>query len=721
MRLRAVLFCITVCLASLCIALPARAYVTQTQRFAAPSPLASAPPQNFSFASKGWQHALRASGFFDFTSQRPARFPTVAYFTYDAKNLYVGFQCGQAGAPIIAAQTVNHANVYSDDHVTFAVDTSGTGSRIYEFAVNPKGVHSETSSENARYAPVWFSSAKELPGGGYDVVMVIPLSDIRAQSAAVQNWRINFERYIASTNDEYTWAFDPAEQNYDDPQFWPVLAGVRITAHAARPRPRLNVYGLGSAGSDRDQFQNGVGNFTSMRPRALGADFTYPLTNTLSFVGTINPDFSNVEQDQTIISPQEFARNYSEYRPFFSQGAQYINSLPGININNYDTLFYTPSIGVFNSGEKVEGTIGRSTIGTLNVSGLGFDDTATGYQYTTPDNETNLSFESVDANHVGLHDQADGVAMTDQNSHSGVVAGARLQWERGTLVTAPSQAQDDAVLTGLKNAHWEVFGVYYDIGPQYNPVDGYVTLNDVRGPQGFVQYTGQGGTRGSLKSYQVVLLGDRYADRSGATHQADVIGNATVTFKSLLSVSYGTDSSELRTYAQPYPVYSGAQNLLFNARSLGLGYRDGTPAPIDFSYSWGPYGIGQGSATGNMFLRQFDLSTSRQYGTYGISAEYQGNVEQPYPGSALLPKSQWLRRISLSRSFGRDTTIALALRSISGTGGFALPGTNIALSYHQRFRNQDQLYIDYGTPAAASTLHRLIVKFVFHSGGGSGT
>lgn len=75
----------------------------------------------------------------------------------------------------------------------------------------------------------------------------------------------------------------------------------------------------------------------------------------------------------------------------------------------------------------------------------------------------------------------------------------------------------------------------------------------------------------------------------------------------------------------------------------------------------------------------------------------------------------------LSRSFGNNATIGIALRAINGTGGFAEPGTNLSLLYETRLKNQDLLYVEYGTSAASQTLHRFIVKYVFHAGGSTGT
>lgn len=114
------------------------------------------------------------------------------------------------------------------------------------------------------------------------------------------------------------------------------------------------------------------------------------------------------------------------------------------------------------------------------------------------------------------------------------------------------------------------------------------------------------------------------------------------------------------------------------------------------------------------------FSTAQQFGLYGISFEYDGTVEHASPVQPY--DTQWLRRVSLTRSFGKNASFAVGLRSVNGDGGFATPGTNIALSYHKRFANADELYLDYGTPAArGNTLHRLILKYVFHAGGQSGT
>jgi len=662
-----------------------------------------APPLEQSFESAVWQHALKIDGFENFNVRQPAKYATTAYFTYDDKNLYVGVHAEQHGAPIVATQNNDNANVLSDDHVSFSIDTSGNGSRVYSFKATPKGVHDETSSENARYAPEWTSLAKILPDGGYNVLMVIPLGDIRAQNAPVQRWKFNVVRFVAATNDEYTWAFEPTQTDVGSPQFWPTLDGIRIASQATHPKPRADVYALGSSGSDRRVFQNGIGNFANTNPRAAGIDVTVPLTNTLAFVGTLNPDFSNVEQDQTSIAPQMFARSYQEYRPFFAQGSQFVNPLPNITVNGIsDSLFYTPSIGIFDRGLKLEGTSGNNSIGALNVSGDGFKDTALGYSYATNDHSLSLSAEGVFANHTDQRDATTGLGLTQNNAHSGQFTLFKAEREKNSLTGSASNL---FVSEGFQKAS-SFFAIdYRDIGKGFNPVDGYTAIDDIVGPRAIYQYNGVGGKNGIVKSWMGAFILDRFVDHTGAVREHDANGVLGVTLKNQLSFNYSGGPSGLRFDPNP-----NGEVIPFSLQMLGAGYKDGTPSPVDVSYMWGPFG--------GFFLQQMTFSTSQTYGQYGLSFEYDGTIEK---GGTNGHDTQWLRRVSLTRSFGRNTSLAIGLRGINGRGGYAMPGTNLAVSFHERFKNSDEFYVDYGTPAAGSTLHRLIAKFVFHTGGATGT
>jgi hypothetical protein len=43
------------------------------------------------------------------------------------------------------------------------------------------------------------------------------------------------------------------------------------------------------------------------------------------------------------------------------------------------------------------------------------------------------------------------------------------------------------------------------------------------------------------------------------------------------------------------------------------------------------------------------------------------------------------------------------------------------MSYHMRFKNDSELFLNYGTPAATSTLDRVLLKYLVRFGSGAGT
>ncbi|MGC8484260.1 MAG: DUF5916 domain-containing protein [Candidatus Baltobacteraceae bacterium] len=676
------------------------ASVGASDRFAAVR-VTTPPPPVASTRAPIWHEALTARDFYNFTARRPAGLATTARLLYDQKNLYIEFHCIQAGVPITAAQRVNHAGVGSDDYVAFEIDTSGNGSRTYIFRVNPRGIHDESSSENARYAPSWTSIAHRTPAGNYDVLMIVPLSAIRSQASPQQRWRLNFERSVAARNADYTWAYAPAMQSTTAVPFWPWLTNISLAGSATRPKPQIDAYLLAAAGSQRNLFQNGIGTFQQTAPRRVGVDLTYPLTNTLAFVGTLAPDFSNVEEDQTTIQLQEFQKSYQEYRPFFAEGAQYINTVPQIGVFGSNTMFYTPSIGIFNSGMKVEGTLGRSDVGVLNVSGAGFNDSAAGYTYSTPSGALSVSAEGVIADHAGLHDVTTGYGLSRINRHSGEMTALEIAHERNSIT---GSANDLNFEEGIRNEHFMAVGFYRDTSPGYDPADGYTATNDARGLGADLGYKGTGSLASPILSYSGTVGLDRYLAYDGSLREADINGFVNIQLKDLISVQGFAGPSELQ-------VAPGKIDW-FNRRSVAVGYREGTPNPASISYAWGPFA--------GFYVQQWQSSYARTFGAYAVSFDYDGNEEQPARG-APISNSQWLRRFIFSRSLGKSATIGIAFRAINGTGGFAEPGENLSALYEERFKNQDLLYVEYGTSAASQTINRLIVKFVFHAGGSTGT
>ena len=724
-----------------------RAAVRATQSF--PAVAAAHPlPLDATLSDPLWATgALPLNDFQNVTTRTPSRFRTSVFLLYDAKNLYVGFKSEQPSIAISATQTTNDVGFGIDDFVGIGIDTSGNGTQAYYFETTPRGVRYQQANETARYRPQWQSAAKVI-GDTWNAVMIIPFSALRIHAAPRQSWRLNFVRQVSALGEHHTWAYDgimqdqPASQwpSFYDVRFWPTLSDLRIATGGGgvRSRPRAELYALESVGRDRNRFAQPDGSFRPETVRNLGVDLTYPITNTINFVGTANPDFSNVEIDQQTIAPQEFRRNLQEYRPFFAQGANFISGANAAPVGGFVTpqnlIFYSPSVGPFDRGAKVEGTFGRQSFGLLSfrghdqVTGNEFDDTAFGYKHALQDRTFLYWADGVLAHHsVSGSDTTAEAGVAGRNLKTGFVWALNHASETGTWLPTPGFAHSSNGFVDVHKPNYEVYAGYQDLSPNYNPIDGFTVNSDVRGPQ--VSFSLIGSGKG-VKNWNLFSYADRFIDRSGAVHQADSALYLSATFKNQFSLNgAGPTVGLLRNYQLPegsdcggpvagrsyftgFPCYLNGRTDRFNLLSIPVGYRDNTSSPIDASFNGGPFGP--------FYLHQYTLSTSRQLGSrYSLSIEYDGSYERSFATGAL--ESQWLRRISFGRSFGPSSNLSLGLRAINGNGGFALPGLNFAASYHRILSNNNELFVNYGTPAAYVTLNRLVVKYVLRFGGGAGT
>ncbi len=741
--------CIWTVVAFVLLGAPVRAAVNGSFAFTvarAPHPLALDP----TLADPAWAAGTIPNGagpWINVTTRSGATLATTAYLLYDDKNVYVGFKAVQTGVPIVAAQTTNDVGFGLDDFVGIGLDTSGSGSDAFFFETTPRGVRYEQANENVRYRARW-SAAGNVAHGSWSAVMIIPLNVLRVPRAGKQTWRFEFVRGVAARGEHISWVWDPIMVDaaagtwptFLDTRFW-AAGSLELAASAVtRPKPRADVFGLASVGSDRNLFQQANGTFLPEKVRMYGADVSYPLTPTIRFVGTLNPDFSNVEIDQQTIVPQEFQRQLVEYRPFFAQGAAFINAasgprtVVGTNVQPAYLVFYSPSVGPFDSGAKVEGTFGDQSFGALTFHGYDettnntFSDQAYGYQHTVPGGSFIYWSDGVFANHsiAGTDDTIETGAEARDYSN-GMIYFFDHSFEDGTWVP-----QDHADLTEFfvdrhKN-NLEVNAGYLDISPNYNPIDGYTPNSDMRGPQFETDFQG---TTPAIKNYSVFFTMDRFLDESGAVHQADTQFFVNATFKNLFSLDgIGEQVGQLRTYSIPagtgcsgpilftssftgYPCYLDGVTQPFNLYQIPIGYRDGTPSPVDVSYSWGPFG--------DNYVHLFTIVTSRPIGRrMSLGLEYDGTYERAFSDGVL--DSQWLRRISLGYNLSSESSLSLELRDINGRGGFATQiGNNLALGFHERFAKGNELYVNFGSPAAGATLNRLIVKFVFHAGADEGT
>ncbi|HEX8807322.1 MAG TPA: sugar-binding protein [Candidatus Aquilonibacter sp.] len=675
------------------------------------------PPSLNGVIDDSWAKAASLTLDNDFTFRRPATEPAKVLVTQDGSAIYVAFDVTQS-AGITANQHTNGSSVLNDDYVGVYLNPQGVAGFAYGFFSNPVGTRYQTSSENSAYAPEWTAVARGKQGG-YVVTMRIPLRLIR--SGGSRNWRAQFVHFTVATNSVDVWSYSPVASSVTDATFFGTISGVGVApaggkGGAAQNPVRFQPYGLSESTSKEN------GGSTSR----VGADFSLPFTPTASFVGTLHPDYSNVESDQQTIAPTAFARQYTEIRPFFTQLASFFNS--HFNCTNCPQTLYTPAIPTFPQGYGLEGTQGRFNFAAFDALGEDRTDQAETINYTYEDahDSTNWNLQRVNVAADGVNDNTltfDGGYL---NQHTHFFAYSNNGIETGTLVTDPSLGTYHDLGIGYVSSIAVFTGGIQRIGAQFSPLAGYVAQSDILGYQIYGQRTFNFSRNDLLHDIVVNDYYARYNNHLDQLAQTDSDPQINFDFRNLMTVHLYLASTGVRTVENEF--------LPFNQNGFLLGYRFNTNTPTYVSYSAGPY------YHGNLIAWTY-LTTLPVTRRIHLALETdQAKYLTAFPGE--MTTDQWLQRASLDWQPNRVLQFDVGVRRIIGgnlpasyqaltydpaicatnlyqPGCFVNAG-NVSVAAHFLYA-RNEFYIVYGNANNLMTEPALFIKWIRYMGAEKGT
>ncbi|HWT05536.1 MAG TPA: hypothetical protein VN224_07250 [Xanthomonadales bacterium] len=663
-------------------------------------PVLAEPPSMGGTLDASWEPAAKLTLGQDFTYRRPVDEATEVRVAQDGSSLDIVFVVTQR-EPRTEAQQTNGSSVTSDDYVGVYLFPQGTTGFQYGFFANPRGTRHQFSSENSAYTPQW-TAVGHPTATGYIVTMRIPLNVIR--SGGSTSWRAQFVRATVATGGLAVWAYAGGGTGATDPAFAGTLLDIGTKATALRPKPRAQLYSLAQVTTPR------YGGSTSR----IGADFAIPVTPTASFVGTLHPDFSNVEIDQQTIAPSAFAYQFAEVRPFFTQAGQAFNY--SVSCSDCPQLLYTPAIPTFREGYALEGTQGPVTFGAFDAIGNGRVDQGQAFDYNTSNTRTytgaNFQRIAVDTR-SGIHDELNSFqgGYGSQKTHFFVYG--NVAFERGSLVTIPGQANYLEYGGGYADSTAVVVANAQRVGAQFAPVDSFVSQTDLTGYElyGRKLLTFRKGF--FLRDVQFTDFYARYHDSAGRTNQTDASENLTLDFKNLLTF-------RINRAATGVQIASG-EFLPFHGDAFLLGYKVNTGTPSYVRHSFGAYYHGQLDAYNYLTVlplrKRLRLTLQTDEDKYFTT----------YPGES--PSTLWLERASLDFQLTKDASFDVGARRI--IGGF-LPNAfqpppfghvnagNVSLAFHYLSRS-NEFYVVYGDPNSLSTTPALFLKWIRYVGAPKGT
>jgi hypothetical protein len=663
-------------------------------------PLLEAPPSMGGTLDASWDPAVKIQLGQDFTYRRPTDEATEVAVAQDGGALDVAFVVTQR-EPRTEAQQTNGSSVQSDDYVGVYLYPQGTQGFSYGFFANPRGTRHQYSSENSAYSPQW-TAVGHPTATGYIVTMRIPLDVIR--SGGSTKWRAQFVRSTVATGGLAVWSYALRATNANDPAFAGTLLEVGAKRGAVRPKARAQLYSLGEVTTPA------YGGSTSR----IGADFSVPVTPTASFVGTLHPDYSNVEIDQQTIAPSAFAYQFAEVRPFFTQAAQAFNY--SVSCTNCPQLLYTPAIPTFREGYALEGTQGPLTFGAFDAVGYNRIDQGQALDFNRSDTErfvsANFQRTAVDTAY-GVHDVVTSFQGGAGSNKTHFFVYANAAFERGSLVGVPGQGNYLEYGGGYAGPNTVFVANAQRIGAEFSPVDGFVPQTDITGYELYGRKTFTFSAKSFLHDAQISEFYARFHDSAGETNQTDASTALTLDFKNLMSLRLGSGAEGVRTV--------NGEFLPFNANTVVLGYRATTGTPTSIRHSSGLYY--HGALDVNQYLTVLPLRRKLRLTVEGDEDKY----FTTHPGES--STTLWLERASLDWQLSKDASFDVGARRI--IGGF-LPNAfqpppfgsvnagNVSLAFHL-LNSRNEFYVVYGDPNSLSTTPALFLKWIRYIGAPKGT
>src|SRR5213593_100993 len=404
----------------------------------------------------------------------PASQNTIAYLSYDEKNLYVVFVCKEAPDKI-RARMAQREEISDDDQVSVYLDTFHDRQHAYVFSTNPLGIQQDgTFTEGlgpdyTTFDTLWHSKGK-LTQDGFVVWIAVPFKSIRFADALGQTWGVALSRSILHNNENSFWPYITQRENSFVKQF-AALEGLKdiSTGHNVQIIP----YGAFTR-SDQTNAQNTV---IRSYERRRGLDAKVVLGDRVSVDTTFNPDFSEIESDQPQVTiNQRFEVFFPEKRPFFTENATLFQT----PLN----LFFSRRIADPEFGSRLTGKLGRWSVAALAANDRSANSSAVTTRFGAEVGVARVSREIGERSSVGVLALSRDFASTSSRVFS---LDARINIATNWSLTAQTARSYDKGTDENQRSGPSYFGALSHVGQHFTYSTTYTDVSpDFRSPLGFI-------------------------------------------------------------------------------------------------------------------------------------------------------------------------------------------------------------------------------------------
>jgi len=289
---------------------------------------------------------------------------TVAMIAYDKNNIYVGAICYDPTPGKRPVQSLRRDFTFQgNDNFAVFFDPYNDQTNGFGFYVSAAGVQYdhlgyEGNRFNVNWDAKWRSAIKS-----YDdrwvVEMAIPFRSLRYIKGYTE-WGLNFGRLDLKTNEKSAWAPMPRQFNHCDLAYtgtliWDKPLGKSGLNYSVIP------YVTGKV------IKESIPEEKSFRDQGAGFDAKLMLSSSLNMDLTVNPDYSQVEEDRQVTNLQRFELFFPERRQYFLENSDLFANLGNSNVRP----FFSRRIGLnvpVNAGVRLSGKLGdRWRIGLMDI------------------------------------------------------------------------------------------------------------------------------------------------------------------------------------------------------------------------------------------------------------------------------------------------------------------------------------------------------------------
>ncbi|UCF77993.1 MAG: carbohydrate binding family 9 domain-containing protein [Candidatus Eiseniibacteriota bacterium] len=285
-----------------------------------------------------WRKAPRSGDFTQYQPNEgePASESTFVRVAYDDDALYIGMEMYDSEPDKIINRLTRRDRWVEGDVAHIMLDSHHDHQTAYCFSLFASGTQRDVYYYNDTWSDdtwdaVW-DGATQITDKGWTAEFKIPFHCLRFSCGNGEPvWGFYASRGVSRKNELDRWKHIPDSAGGFVSQFGHLkgLAGL-----LPPERLELRPYAVSYAEAEPKSLGNPDGrDYTSN----FGFDAKYGLTSSLTLDATINPDFGQVEADQTILDLSTFETWYPEKRPFFMEGNKIFET--------YYTLFYSRRIG----------------------------------------------------------------------------------------------------------------------------------------------------------------------------------------------------------------------------------------------------------------------------------------------------------------------------------------------------------------------------------------